>query len=213
MTVEERVDGLEAMVHSNNKYASRGQGNAGVALGSVGTALGGLSLLGGAGNILGGFLGNKGPMCNEDHFITRYDAGMIKALQDKDMEIAALNTEVKLRDANTYTDQKNLALYQYIDGRFREFEAAIAGQAVQNQATKDSFQLIQERLDCAKKECCCAIEAEVNARKCADNSIVNYVNATFYPKMVADVTTGTTTTAQTTYNPLPVSTCGCGCGR
>lgn len=28
-------------------------------------------------------------------------------------------------------------------------------------------------------------------------------NATFYPKMVADVTTGTGTTAQTLYNPLP----------
>lgn len=32
-------------------------------------------------------------------------------------------------------------------------------------------------------------------------------NATFYPKMVADVTTGTTTTAQMLYNPLP--SCGC----
>ena len=79
MTVEERVDGLEAMVHSNNKYATKGQGNAGVALGSVGTALGGLSLLGGAGNILGG-LWNRGPACNEDHFITRYDASMMKQL-------------------------------------------------------------------------------------------------------------------------------------
>ena len=29
--------------------------------------------------------------------------------------------------------------------------------------------------------------------------------------MVADITTGTGTTPQSTYNPLPVSTCGCGC--
>lgn len=54
------------------------------------------------------------------------------------------------------------------------------------------------------------------ARQCADNSIVNYVNATFYPKMVADVTTGSTTTAQTLYNPLPIQidgngNCNCGC--
>lgn len=42
-----------------------------------------------------------------------------------------------------------------------------------------------------------------------DNAIVNYVNATFYPKMVADVTTGTTTTAQMLYNPLPVENCCC----
>lgn len=46
-------------------------------------------------------------------------------------------------------------------------------------------------------------QAERRARCCADNSIVNYANATFYPKMVADVTTGTGTTAQTLYNPLP----------
>ena len=40
-------------------------------------------------------------------------------------------------------------------------------------------------------------------RCCGDNSIVTYANATFYPKQVADVTTGTGTTAQTLYNPLP----------
>ena len=40
-------------------------------------------------------------------------------------------------------------------------------------------------------------------RCCADNAIVTYTNATFYPKMVADVTTGTGTTAQSTYNPIP----------
>ena len=27
------------------------------------------------------------------------------------------------------------------------------------------------------------------------------------------ITTGTGTTPQSTYNPLPVSTCGCNCGR
>ena len=54
-----------------------------------------------------------------------------------------------------------------------------------------------------------ALCREIGDRKCADNAIVNYVNATFYPKMVADVTTGTTTTAQTIYNPLPVENCCC----
>ena len=54
-----------------------------------------------------------------------------------------------------------------------------------------------------------ALCREIGDRKCADNTIVNYLNNNFYAKMVADVTTGTTTTAQATYNPLPVSTCGC----
>lgn len=47
-----------------------------------------------------------------------------------------------------------------------------------------------------------AIAMEAECRSCADNTIVNYVNATFYPKQVADVTTDTTTTASSTYNPL-----------
>lgn len=218
MTVEERMDSLENMTYGNHKYASRGQGNAGVALGSVGTGLGALNLLGGLGSFLtNGWAGGAAPRagapvangtCNEDHPVNRYDLEMVQKLQNKDMEIAALNTDIKLRDANTYSDQKSLELYKYIDGRFREFEAAIAAQGIQNQANKDSFQILQERLDCAKKECDCAIEAEARARKCADDIIVNYTNATFYPKMVADVTTGTTTTAQSVYNPLPACSCG-----
>ena len=212
MTVEERMDNLESMAYGNHKYASRGQGNAGVALGSVGTALGGLNLLGGLGALFNGGIGFNPRVgtvgtCNEDHLVNRYDLDMVQKIQNKDAEIAALNTDIKLRDANTYSDQKHLELYKYVDGRFREFEAAIASQAVQNQANKDSFQILQERLDCAKKECECAINAETRARKCADDIIVNYTNATFYPKMVADVTTGTTTTAQSVYNPLPACSC------
>ena len=211
MNIEERVDLLE-MNHEGHKYASRGQGNAGVALGSVGTALGGLSLLGGLGGLTG-ILGGARMGCGDNVPVTRYDLTQVQELQNKDLEIARLNTEVKLRDSTIYTDQKNLELYKYIDGRFREFEGAIAQQAVINQATKDSVQLVQERLECAKMDCKDAIARECEARKCADNTIINYVNATFYPKMVADITTGTTTTAQTTYNPLPISGfCGCGCG-
>jgi hypothetical protein len=48
-----------------------------------------------------------------------------------------------------------------------------------------------------------ALEAE--RRCCADNKIVNYVNGTFYPISVADVTVGTTATSREVYNPL----CGC----
>lgn len=48
---------------------------------------------------------------------------------------------------------------------------------------------------------------EAERRCCADNSIVNYLNSTFYPKMIADVTAGTTTTAAEVYNPIP--RCGC----
>lgn len=36
--------------------------------------------------------------------------------------------------------------------------------------------------------------------------------AEFASKGVAGTALGTGTTPQSTYNPLPVSTCGCGCG-
>lgn len=49
------------------------------------------------------------------------------------------------------------------------------------------------------------ISLEAERRCCADNKIVNYVNSTFYPVEVADLTVGTTATARTTSNPL----CGC----
>lgn len=50
-----------------------------------------------------------------------------------------------------------------------------------------------------------AVALEAERRCCADNKIVSYLNGNFYPISVADVTTGTTATARTTYNPL----CGC----
>lgn len=86
-----------------------------------------------------------------------------------------------------------------------------APRPVQNQANKDSFQLLQERLDCCCEKQAAALECERKERRCADDIIVNYVNSTFYPRMTAEVTTGTTTTAQPVRNPLPA--CSCNCGR
>lgn len=179
---------------------SSGVAKAGLTTGIIGTSLGALNALGGVGNILGGLGGAMRPMPPvnaEDEFITRYDA-------KKDAKIAELETQIALRDADTYTDRKMLELHEYYDSRIATINQELANQRVQNQATKDSFQLLSERMASDKKEVMCALNNEREARKCNDNTIVNYVNATFYPKMVADVTTGTTTTAQATYNPLPV---------
>ena len=81
--------------------------------------------------------------------------------------------------------------------------AALGQQAVHNQRTEDSFALVQQDVASVKAECLNAVAQEAERRCCGDNSIVTYANATFYPKQVADVTTGTATTAQTLYNPLP----------
>ena len=87
---------------------------------------------------------------------------------------------------------------------FFDSSAMIGNVTVQNQKINDNMKFIEADLNNK-------IAAEKNARCCADNSIVTYANATFYAKLVADVTAGTETTAQATYNPIP--NCGCGCGR
>lgn len=209
----------------NKEYASKGVAGAGLGTGIAGLSLGVLNSLGGLGAI-GGLWGNNRAVGN-DALTAMMTAELLRGrscapcgndcdpVTQREMklvqEIAAKDSQIALRDANTYNDQKSLEMYKYVDGRMREIEAQLANQAVNNQATKDSFQLLQERLDCCCSKLQTAIETEAKERCCADNSLVTYMNATFYPKMVADVTTGTTTTAQGLYNPLPV--CGCDCKR
>lgn len=170
------------------------------ALGIIGTALGGVAVAGGS--LLGAANAarngaqpvNEG--CSENHLVNRYEAA-------QQARIAELETEIKLRDANIYTDQKSLEMYRYIDGRLRDVETQIGAQAVVNQKTADSFALAAADLAAARAELKGDIKLEAERRCCADNAIVNYANATFYPKQVADVTVGTTTTGQTLYNPIP----------
>lgn len=106
-----------------NDYASKGVAGTGLGLGIAGTALGLLNN-GGLGNL---FTGGAMPrVCGpEDHTVNRYEAAQAA-------RIAELETEVKLRDANTYTDQKILELYRYVDGRLDGVNAAINAQAVYN---------------------------------------------------------------------------------
>lgn len=180
-------------------YSSNGKGNLGVTLGAIGTGLGVLNGANGNG-LLGGILGGSN---GDNAAVTRYDMNLIRDNMAKDSEISLLK-------ADKYTDQKFADLNDRYNARFTNIEAQLATQAVHNQKVEGSFALAQADLAATKKELYCAIANEAEKRCCGDNSIVNYANATFYPKMVADVTTGTTTTAQTVYNPIP--NCGC-CGK
>lgn len=179
-----------------------GIAKAGLTTGIIGTGLGALGALdGGLGSLLGG---SGRQACSADHMVNRYEFGMqmdfARELQAKNLEITTLQSDKKFLEANTYTDQKMLEMYKYFEGQIGGINQQLCAQQVQNQANKDTFQLLQERL--------CS---EAKARECADNSIVNYANATFYPKQVADVTVGTTMTAQAVYNPLPACSCNTGC--
>lgn len=186
------------------KVPSQGQ----VDFATVGGALGIASFAGlNAGNLLNGWGGfgngcNNGwnrnggvmpiPVCSDDHCVNRYELGMEQKLAAKDSEIALLK-------ANTYNDQKILEVYRYFDGKISGIEARLAEQAVRNQGVTDAFREVQKDIDYK-------VNLEAERRCCADNRIVEYVNGTFAPKLIADYTAGTTTTAATTYNPL---CCGC----
>lgn len=190
-----------------NKWASiNSKSNAGLTTGIIGTAGVGLGLLGsllGANgrNVEGGpvpaaMCAAPAVMCSENMPVTRYELG-------QESKIAELQSQIALRDANTYNDQKTLEVYKFFDGEVKSIRAELAAQAVVNQKTADSFAIAAADLAATKRELCGQIQLEAERRCCADNSIVTYANATFYPKLVADITAGTTTTAQTLYNPIP----------
>lgn len=206
------------------EFASNGKGNAALTTGIIGTAGVGLGLLGGLANAMnnGGCQRTAnnagadaaavaaaimastaaGKSCSEDHVVNRHEAG-------QSARIAELETQVKLLEANTYTDQKLLDVYKYFDGETKAIREELCNQCVHNQRTEDSFVVARQDIAAVKAELECQIRNEAEKRCCADNAIVTYANATFYPKMVADVTTGTDTTAQALYNPIP--NCGSSC--
>jgi hypothetical protein len=114
-----------------NKYASKGVAGAGLGLGIAGTALGLLNNGGGL-NILGG--GN----CNHPAY-TRYDA-------EKDARIAELETEVKLRDANTYTLGEVGKLRDYMENRLGVIEREICDQRTYNAVNTATISCIQGQI-------------------------------------------------------------------
>ena len=207
------------MVEMEKEYASKGVAGAGLGTGIAGLSLGVLNAMGGLGALAMGNRNQTAPVvpaapyvwggwngyggcCSDNMPVTRYD-------MDKEHDIAAKDAEISLLKANIYNDQKALELYAYVDGQLKDIRQSLCNQAVHNQRTEDSFALVRQDVEAVRSELSKDIKIEAERRCCGDNSIVTYANATFYPKMVADVTTGTGTTAQTLYNPLPK--CGGGC--
>lgn len=184
------------------EFASNGKANAALTTGIIGTAGVGLGLLS---NLMGGN-GNCtwANGCSENTMVNRYEL-------DQTSRIAKLESDIALRDANIYNDQKLLEVYKYFDGQIKDIRATMCDNdkalAVSNAKIEGTFAVLGEKLNAQRNEFLCALTRERDERCCGDNSIVTYANATFYPKMVADITTGTTVTAQPTYNP--VYNCGC----
>ena len=122
------------------EYASKGVANSGLGLGIAGTALG---LLNGG---LNGILGNgcnsntwNNGCCSENHMVNRYELA-------QESRISKLESEIALRDANIYNDQKLLELYKYIDGKLEGVNGALAGQAVWNATQTANIGCMQNQI-------------------------------------------------------------------
>lgn len=106
------------------EFASKGVAGSGLGLGIAGTALGVLN--GGLGNILGGLTGyNAAATCHENMPVNRYELQQEKTIAD-------LQSQIALRDANIYNDQKLLEVYKYFDGKVEGINQRLCEQAVWN---------------------------------------------------------------------------------
>lgn len=102
------------------EFASKGVAGAGLGLGIAGTALG---LLGGN---LGGIFGGWNANCSSENMpVNRYEAQQAS-------RISELETEVKLRDANTFTMGEMGKLRDYVDSKFARVEHELCEQKVYN---------------------------------------------------------------------------------
>jgi hypothetical protein len=116
------------------EYASIGKANAGLTTGIIGTAGVGLGLL-------SNLLGMNGNACqtSEDHCVNRYEAA-------QSARIAELETEVKLRDANTYTLGEVGKLRDYMERRFDRVEHELCEQRSYNVANTSAISCIQGQI-------------------------------------------------------------------
>lgn len=99
------------------EFASKGVAGSGLGLGIAGTALGVLN----SGSLLGGLFnrtGVTGTTCSENMLVNRYELELNQKIAEKDSQIA-------LRDANTYNDQKLLEVYKYFDGELKNIRSTM----------------------------------------------------------------------------------------
>ena len=172
---------MDGKKYVENEYASKGV--AGTALG-LGIGALGLEVLrnGGLGNVLSGITGNSNVPFEESAF------GLYKNQRDiKDELIAQHNQDA----FNLYKGQRD-----NYDALKAQIDAINTRLAVQEATSPWKEKSIYDAI---------AIEAE--RRTCADNKIVNYMNTTFVPRYIAEMTIGTGSTQSTVFNPL----CNCGC--
>lgn len=121
------------------EFASKGVAGSGLGLGIAGTALG---VLNGGNGILGSLFGNRSACgCSEDHFVNRYEQGLIQ-------ENATLKADKKLLESTIYTDGKLNDFRNYVDNKFAGVEARINAQDVYNATNTATISCINGQVAC-----------------------------------------------------------------
>lgn len=119
------------------EFASKGVAGAGLGLGIAGTALGVLN--GGWGNLLGGYGRNYGG-CGYGYGYSGYgDVGISEALAERDAEIAHLRSKA-------YSDESDLTIYKYFDGKIKELNDKMNEQAVYNATVNGALGTITNQI-------------------------------------------------------------------
>lgn len=114
--------------------ASSGVGGAGLGLGIAGTALG---LLNGGLGILGtnrGYGYNNGCSCTDGNIVSKYEL-------QQEQTIAALNSQIALLNADKYTDQKLVDVYNNLYNKIETLESVVR-QNKEEQAQINSQQAV-----------------------------------------------------------------------
>ena len=163
---------MDGKKYIEKEYATKG--TAGTALG-LGIGALGLEVLrnGGLQNILGGQPQNQ----EETAF------GLYKGFRDADDEIIAKH------------NKDSFDLYKYSRDGFDAMQKKIADLKTKL-AVADATQPWKD------KSIYDAIALEAERRICGDNKIVNYVNTTFVPRYIAEMTVGSGSTQSNVFNPL-----------
>lgn len=115
------------------EFASKGVAGSGLGLGIAGTALGLLN--GGLGNLVGGYNNN----CSENMIVNRYEL-------NQESKISKLESDIALRDANIYNDQKMLEMYKHFDGEVKRIDKTLCEQAVYNATQTGAISCIQNQI-------------------------------------------------------------------
>ena len=118
------------------EFASKGVAGSGLGLGIAGTALGVLN--GGNGGVLGGLFGNKA-VCSEDHYINRYESGLLE-------ENATLKADKKLLESTIYTNGQLNDFRNYVDRRIAGVETRLNAQDVYNATNTSAITCINNQI-------------------------------------------------------------------